>query len=77
MKQKKTTKVTLSGGFHNVGAISVRIPAEKMKTVDEQLHGVLDLLTSYQWKRVQKHFCGIKDCHCGGAYRNAVIEIAD
>lgn len=77
MKQKKTTKVTLSGGFHNVGAIPVRIPAEKMKNVDEQQYGVLDLLTPYQWKRVQKHFCGIEDCCCGGAYRNAVIEIAD
>lgn len=77
MKEKKTIKVTLSGGFHNVKPISVRVPAEKMKTVDEQLHGVLDLLTPYQHQRVQKHFCGIEDCCCGGAYRNAVIEIAD
>ena len=77
MEQKKTTKVTLSGGFHNVGPISVRVPAEKMKNVDEQQYGVLDLLTPYQWERVQNHFCGIEGCCCGGAYRNAVIEIAD
>lgn len=71
---KKTVKVTLSGGFHNVGPITVKVPVEKMKKV-EQDYEVLDLLTDYQSARVYKHFCGMEDCCCGGAYRNAVIEI--
>lgn len=46
------TLVTVSGGFHNVGPIRLRI-----KGGDESL--------SYgQYKRLKKHLCGITECQC-------------
>jgi len=44
-------KVTLSGGFHNASPINLRVK-----------DGSLSL---GQYKRLQNHMCGIKNCVCG------------
>lgn len=45
------TKITLSGGFHNVSRIDLRIKD--------------DALSLGQYKRLSNHMCGIKNCVCG------------
>lgn len=54
----KKVKISLWGGFHNVGEIRVMISDFE------------DVLSLNQYKRVQRHFCGMSDCLCGGIYRN-------
>jgi hypothetical protein len=46
------TLVTVSGGFHNVGPMRLRI-----KSGDE-------CLSIGQYKRLKKHLCGMADCQC-------------
>ncbi|MBK5204911.1 MAG: hypothetical protein JJD98_05745 [Polaromonas sp.] len=50
-----TTKVTVSGGFHNAGEIAILVKDGKLSTG--------------QYKRLTNHFCGIKECVCGGVGR--------
>ena len=45
------TKITLSGGFHNVSRIDLRIKD--------------NALSLGQYKRLSNHMCGIKECVCG------------
>ena len=52
-------KVTAHGGFHNSEAVSAFVKGGK--------------LTTGQYKKLYKHFCGIKECICGGVAR-ATIE---
>jgi hypothetical protein len=47
----KTQKITLSGGFHNVRRIDLRIKNGE--------------LSEGQYKRLGNHMCGIKKCICG------------
>ena len=47
-----TTKITVSGGFHNVSEITLKIRDEKM--------------SAGQYKRLHNHLCGISGCICGG-----------
>lgn len=54
----KTTTITVSGGFHNVGEMTVRVAADK--------------LSVGQYKRLSNHLCGVEGCICGG--RGAQIE---
>lgn len=46
------TTVTVSGGFHNVGPLRLRI-----KGGDESL-------SAGQYKRLKKHLCGVAECQC-------------
>lgn len=46
------TTVTVSGGFHNVGPMRLRI-----KGGDE-------CLSIGQYRRLKKHLCGIEECQC-------------
>ena len=47
----KTQTITLSGGFHNSPNIDLRVKN--------------NALSIGQYKRLDKHMCGIKDCICG------------
>jgi hypothetical protein len=44
--------VTVSGGFHNVGPMRLRI------------RGGDESLSAGQYKRLKKHLCGIEECQC-------------
>ena len=45
------TKINLSGGFHNVPRIDLRVKN--------------NALSIGQYKRLTAHMCGIKECICG------------
>jgi len=47
----KMKTITLSGGFHGAADIDLRVK-----------NGVL---SAGQYKRLNNHMCGIKDCVCG------------
>lgn len=44
-------KITLSGGFHNARRITLHVKDEKM--------------SEGQYKRLDKHMCGVDRCICG------------
>lgn len=58
-------RIEVSGGFHDADPIMVRIP---LRVWASQM-SYLSMLSDGQRKRVQKHFCGIPSCTCGGAAR--------
>lgn len=71
-------KVTLSGGFHNSTPINILMPE---KVAEDLKNGKVSLtdyhvLTRAQRIKLDRHFCGIKDCMCGGVSR-AEIEFGN
>lgn len=61
------------GGTHHVDSIEVEIPEEKIKEAlkkrDDGRISIEDwamIMTDEQNRKVHKHFCGMKDCMCGG-----------
>ncbi|HPS30199.1 MAG TPA: hypothetical protein PLZ43_08085 [bacterium] len=72
-----TTKVLLSGGYHNSEPISLRIgyPAENIKLAIAT-GNFSDLLSAYQLKKIERNFCGISGCTCG-SYTRADIKIVE
>ena len=67
----KTRKITLRGGFHNANDIRIVLPADVVSKLEKgEIHLILDdVLSDYQRRRLDRHFCGIKDCKCGGVVR--------
>lgn len=65
-------KVTFYGGFHNSSAISARLTDTQYNTLKEGVTGLREILTESQQKRLDKHFCGIKGCMCGGISRTTI-----
>lgn len=61
--------VTFYGGFHNCGAIRVRVNDEQYNDLKEGVYPLDEVLSSYQMKRLNKHFCGVDGCTCGGVMR--------
>ena len=61
----KTEIVTLSGGFHNAGPINVKVP----KNFDPVHDCIIDVLGQSVIKKLDRHFCGINGCTCGGVFR--------
>lgn len=70
----KTTKITFFGGFHNSNAITIRVSNETANDIREGFYPLSECLTSYQLRRLNRHFCGVKGCTCGGVMR-AEIEL--
>lgn len=66
----KKVKISLWGGFHNVGEIRVMISEKDYECIKEGSANFEDVLSLNQYKRVQRHFCGMSDCLCGWIYRN-------
>lgn len=66
-----TAQVTISGGFHNVSDINLRINDGK--------------ISSGQYKRLWNHMCPVTDCICGtrhgwdivGIPRNQFMEMLE
>lgn len=51
-----TKKITISGGFHNAGAITIRAKIDPRGGI---------ILSPAQARRVGNHMCGVKGCICG------------
>lgn len=66
-------QITISGGFHNAGAITVRAKIDPRGGIT---------LSQHQAKRIGDHMCGIRGCICGmhhgwlieGSDRNEISE---
>lgn len=54
------TSITFSGGFHNSGDLTIR--------AEVGANGIAHLSRG-QYRKLQKHFCGMTDCTCGGVHR--------
>lgn len=67
-------KVTFYGGFHNVEAIRVNVSEEQYNDIKEGFYPLDEILSEGQMKRLNKHFCGVDGCTCGGVHR-AEIEL--
>lgn len=50
------------GNFHNASPIDLRVDLEN--TIEWNGDDLI-LLTDYQSRRIEKHFCGMSDCCCG------------
>lgn len=72
----KTKKITLYGGFHNSAPINIIISAEDAEEVRKGICPITDVLTPSQRRKLDRHFCGISDCKCGGVTR-ATIDFND
>lgn len=66
-------KITLSGGFHNSEEVSILLSDAKYKDLKEGVSNIQEVLTPYQFKKLDHHFCGIKGCTCG-SFMRAKIE---
>lgn len=70
--------ITLEGGFHNSKATTVTI---NIPNIDLPLEGFqgrdIDELyiSESQIKRLNRHFCGISGCKCGGYLRAEITKI--
>lgn len=61
--------VTFYGGFHNCPEIRVRVDEYQYNALKEGFVSVRDILTKSQQKRLDRHFCGLSQCMCGGLIR--------
>lgn len=59
----KTIAITVSGGFHNAGCITVRAKVRKGRG-----NYLIADLNERQMHKIFMHMCGLKDCACGGGY---------
>lgn len=66
--------MTLSGGFHNAGAIRVRVNEQQYNDLKEGFYPLDEILSEGQMKNLNRHFCGVKGCTCGGVMR-ANVEL--
>lgn len=64
-------KVTLSGGFHNSSPINISLPEKVAESLREGEVYITDfhVLSRAQRQKLDRHFCGIKGCMCGGVAR--------
>ena len=68
--------LTFYGGFHNVGDIRIRVTEEQynaLKEEDGSCYFLSDILSKYQMRRLNKHFCGMDDCECGGVINATIV----
>lgn len=65
--------VTFSGGFHNCRPIRIRVNEKQYAELQEGFYSLDQILSTYQIKRLDRHFCGHAGCICGGVGR-ATIE---
>lgn len=65
----KKIKLSLWGGFHNVSPINVEISASDYETLRDHVATVDEVLRDTQLKQVQRHFCDVQECSCGGVRR--------
>lgn len=72
------TKVTLKGGFHHRDEIKIYVdfPFSALCDYHDGKIKARDLINDYisehQDTRLEKHFCGVRGCHCGAWYRATI-----
>lgn len=64
--------IELSGGFHNSDAIRVRI-ADEVGPIG-RWSDLERWLSLSQIARLERHFCGIAGCTCGGPRRAELLQ---
>lgn len=52
----KTKTITISGGFHNAGEITIRAKIDPRGGI---------LISNGQAKKIRSHMCGVPGCICG------------
>ena len=64
-------KITLSGGFHNSPPIKIALATNIVEQLKRGEVSITDhhVLSRIQRQKLDRHFCGIKGCKCGGVYR--------
>ncbi len=64
-------KITLSGGYHNAEPIKVALAETLVERLKAGEVGITDyhVLSNAQRKKLDRHFCGIHGCMCGGIAR--------
>lgn len=68
-----TKLITLEGGFHNSDSIQVKIKTEYLDRI-ETASDCRQFVSEQVEKKLDKHFCGIKGCKCGGFARAELIK---
>lgn len=66
--------IILSGGFHNSSDITIRVSNSLYRMYAMGRIEFDNILSDYQRKRLEQHFCGVKGCKCG-SYKGANIEV--
>lgn len=69
-----TKKITLSGGFHNCSPINIYLPTLVADSLKKGEISITDyhVLTRSQRQKLDRHFCGIPGCKCGGVARASI-----
>lgn len=68
----KKIKLTLYGGFHEVGPINIIVQHQDALSIMDHEVSLSEVLSESQKKRLEKHFCGIEGCCCGGVMRATI-----
>jgi len=63
----KTKTITISGGFHNAGEITIRAKIDPRGGI---------LISERQSRKISNHMCGVPGCICG-MHHGWVIEGSD
>ena len=71
----KTVKLSLWGGYHNASSINVIIPASDYECIRDHVATIDEVLSEAQLSRVQRHFCGVEGCSCGGVRRASMERV--
>lgn len=67
-------RIRLYGGFHNSPEIIINVSDNAVEDWKNEKSNFQEILSDYQRKRLENHFCGIKGCTCG-SYMRAEKEI--
>ena len=68
-KPVKVVKLTLFGGFHQCNEINAIIKESDFEDLKKGNIGIEDALSYSQLDRLNRHFCGVEGCSCGGVRR--------
>lgn len=66
--------IIFAGGFHNSGPIRIRVSEEQQTAIREKSAPLYEILSENQMKRLNRHFCGVSGCRCGGVTRSEIID---
>lgn len=61
--------VKFHGGYHNCPEIRIRVNDKQYSKLKEGFCSLEEVLSKYQMRRLEKHFCGVEGCLCGGVSR--------
>lgn len=66
--------ITLFGGFHASDEINVRVGDNVYQALKRGEMSIWEpgVLSNYQRRRLDNHFCGIDGCTCGGVSRASI-----